>query len=618
MVFEFLESRRLLSTTIPAGYELIGHVDVPVNGTAYTSSFDLDKAHDYIVRASGTAHLDLNGRQMDAEFGGIPGKTWTDTNSSHTIDWSLFLGVSSVSGSGAGVVPTKAGWGTTYQTDHIYGTHLVGAGGPLVLKYNDDHYSDNSGMLSVNVYRNPAELQIATISHNSQTGILSNADKNQDGAYLPINNDDDNYNGIPDMNDSGAIAGEDDLLPVVLKAVPSASDAAYYTLNIPSNVRVWRNSDRSGAQVTSSDQFAAQIATTLYVEGISTGNSVLSLNWQDESGSITSADSSKIQVFGWSGPLNVPGNSIYRYTATGGAGGSYAKWINPKQGGTIITPPAAAAADIRWDSGPIVGLASFQADTGYIWDLEVNVVKVTVTAPTTPNIPAFAAGVPVDNPPAVFHNILRKFISSGTDRQQGLSWGARVTLEGPNGNRGVSHIKYGFVQNVTAYQNSGTYASGRVLASNLTSAPPTFDGLGVPWYSGTGTVGDPAHPSSEIYDNDTPTSGPPMTYQQDAAVVVGDDLLASITLNEVFTIDVCAQTVDSQNDAANVYSRHATAQWTFNGSGTIDPTTYKWTAGAAAGVRRRRTGARLRMLRNLPRPQGLRSHTSRPTQKKFQ
>jgi len=71
------------------------------------------------------------------------------------------------------------------------------------------------------------------------------------GAWVPFNNDDDDYDAsnTPDYQQTGAIAGENDLLPIVLHPVQPLGLGGTYRLNFTSGIRVWRNADRTGEVV---------------------------------------------------------------------------------------------------------------------------------------------------------------------------------------------------------------------------------------------------------------------------------------------------------------------------------------------------------------------------------
>jgi hypothetical protein len=236
-----------------------------------------------------------------------------------------------------------------------------------------------SRTINARVFR--ADLNARTIANNAGSGTLAEADEENPGAFLPINNDDDDYDAgnTADMSETGAIPGEDDLLPIVLPSIGPASTSNVYTLTIPSNVRVWQNPDRTGA-VTSTTSIVMETGAdkTLYVEGISKAVGTIQLNYTNGTATYSDLDRIKLTVFNWLGPLNVPGDAKYEYSAQGlplGVG----EWITPV-GGAIASTATPRDATILWNNNPAVGRAVFQADTDYVWDLEVNVVQIQISA----------------------------------------------------------------------------------------------------------------------------------------------------------------------------------------------------------------------------------------------
>ena len=228
------------------------------------------------------------------------------------------------------------------------------------------------------------DLDVKTVLHNQANGDLPQAQKVDfgttvaQGAYLPVYSSDDSYSPAQFIFPNPA--AKTTLLPIVLKQFsPAAGGAAgFHSLGIPTNVHVWRTPDKTGA-VTGADRFPAGKDTPLWAEGVNPGSGTIGLSWTD--GLHSDTDSSKITVFTWQGPRNVPGTSRYTYAADGGmAGAGNSMWVAPLDGGTLFsnTPSDTGTdkAEIKWDRGPIIGHGSYQAAPSYIWDMAVNVVRV--------------------------------------------------------------------------------------------------------------------------------------------------------------------------------------------------------------------------------------------------
>lgn len=444
------------------------------------------------------------------------------------------------------------------------------------------------GVLTDKVHASGIEVDMdaKTISHNTAVGTLDETSEHTVGAFLPVNDDDDDYDASnsADHTQSGAIPGENDLLPIVLRKVKRGGT---FRLEIPNHLRVWKNANRTD-QVTATTDINANVETTLYVEGISKATGDLKVNWTLGGQSINNGDQLKVTAFQWSGPLNVPGYSIYNYKGEGALGTS--KWVTPSDG-TIKTGANTSDVTILWGEGAVVGKAVYEVNDKYTWDLEVNVVQVKVESPSSGN--AFSPGTPSDGGNPVLGGVQSKLVRANAGAVPGLKWQAMITLAGPNGDRGVDKMRVGFIQNLTAYRNRGTYSTaGTVLTANIETLTPLLDHLDTsagPWYDdgGAAVFFNPSatNKSKTISSDDSPSDGPPLTADQGGAVALGDDVLDSMELVDTFQLDVCVQILDTVNNADQVYTRRATANWSFNGSGTIGQTApYAWTPSAGAGI----------------------------------
>ena len=371
---------------------------------------------------------------------------------------------------------------------------------------------------------------------------------------------------------SAVVLGENDLLPIVLRAVKPNGVGGVFTLTIPSNVKIWLDPEKI-QEVTSTTEIEADSQITLYAEGVALGSGMLSVNWHNATVSKQNLDQVKLTTFFWSGPQNVPDFSIYGYRASGGmAGAGQSKWVTPHGGNTISTTDDPTGTedsiDIRWGRGPNAGKAIYQAAPEYIWGLDVNVVGVRIGAGV------FSTGQ-INDPltPGLLNGSLLKFVSSGSEQNPGFSWSADVTLLGP---RGIEFIQVGFIQNLTEYQNRGVYDdSGKVLTQQV--SVPALDILDnttiSPWYGlpGRATFFDatnqPGGNHKVIRAADTPLNGPPLTFDQGGTVEAGDDIVDAFNLILTFQLDVAVATTDTFSiQDTDTYTRRATLDWQFNGS----------------------------------------------------
>jgi len=302
------------------------------------------------------------------------------------------------------------------------------------------------------------------------------------------------------------------------------------------------------------------------------------------------ADRVKVSVFQWLGPLNVPDHSKYEYTAAGGMPGmGNSLWVSPTGGSIDGSQEGDTTADqvrIKWNGGPAVGKAAYQASPNYTWDLEVNVVEVVIENP--PGEPAFETGTPCDgglsDPAGRPDGLVQKIVLS--DFSQGIRWYAKVTLNGPNGNRGVKFMRVASVQVATATQYWGDYQTAEMtLTSSLQGVayPDCVTEQDRPYYRNDEDATF-FNPMTGEYTNwkiltgeDAPSGGPPLQFDGT------DDVVDVMCLVWTFDLYITAQTADNRNNAFYVYTARASAQWQFKGSGTVgqsDP--YNWTPTDAA------------------------------------
>jgi len=447
------------------------------------------------------------------------------------------------------------------------------------------------------------DLDAKAIYHNAPVGDLSDDLEDYPGAYVPVNNDDDDYDlyNDEDRSQSGAIAGESDLLPIVLHQIEPSILGGTYRLHIPGNVRVWYNADRTGAVSDLSTFPAVAEDETLYVEGYQPGGGILYIDWWNETCEINAADTVAVTVFDWEGPLNVPDHSIHRYTATGGASGpGSSTWLEPVNGSITWSSQADPGPDevkIKWNGGPAVGKAVYQAAPDYIWDLEVNVVQVEIAPPDEGS--TFRGHKVYDMLSRVERGVELKTISAGSHVLgiPGLEWWAKVSLNGPIGDRGVKFMRIGFVQSAAATSYSGSYhtvsaslhsnvqAGGTYLDASSEFDRPYQSRLEPAVFFDPDPTAQPPRKVKTIGSNDGPQGGPPLTFDKGIGVRPGDDVLDFMQLCWDFDLYVTARTVDARNNADLVYTSRATAHWQFDATGSIGQVPlYFWTPASSAGV----------------------------------
>ena len=469
----------------------------------------------------------------------------------------------------------------------------------LQLKYEEDFFIFADDTIKLTVI--DPEMDAVLVNHVASSDTLFQSLETSEGAFLPVNNDDDDYSataadGGADKDQNGAIAGETDLLPVKLRKMGPAALGGEYKLDIPSHLKVWRNADRSD-EITSTTAIDAKVDTTVYVEGITKAAGELKLNWSNGTHAKAASDVIKITAFEWSGPLNVPGYSIYNYKAAGALADS--KWLTPGDG-TIKTGAGTSDVTILWGEGAVVGKAIYEVNDKYTWDLEVNVVRVKIG---TKNSLAYKTH------PGQFGGTT--LITSDIDRPA-MEAELEIEIDGPLigvGMRGVQFIQAGFTQTLavtkwhadydTLPKAAGGGALGRRRTTNMegnqyldgiTDAPGTT----VPWYDSNdqGPAGADGlldelkneHKTGTLKTGDTPElAGTDVWSFKEGGVADDADLFSMIVDYEIALV---VRTKATPNDADMVFTKRASAAWQFDGSGSIAAQVWtktgKGTTGAAS------------------------------------
>lgn len=418
--------------------------------------------------------------------------------------------------------------------------------------------------VKTNVYVVRGDLQAATIQNNAVSGTLDRSIEETVGAYVPLDNVDQDYDGTADYLEKGPIAGEKDLLPITLKAVVPAAAGGTYSLTIPSDVNVFLSPDKTG-QISSAMPLLTAPDTKLYVEGIGVGSAMLVLNWTKGVHTLET-DKVKVNVFDWEGPQNVPGTGIYTYTASGGGSGS--TWLDPV-GGTEYCD-AANLQQIQWSAGPTVGQALYQASPNYIWGRDVNVVAVTIGASRLYYEDWLVQAGADDN------LITPKDIPGMDGMNADLTIDSIIgpVVEGQM--RGVKFMQVGAIQNVAVTADHGGFSGfdparervssleGSLLLDNSGDVPG-------PWYYESTLIQnlpDQAVDSIPLHVGDSPalpfsdvpvlSGGGNVDVPVDSASIVAD-----------FMLYIAAATIDTGNNAQLVFAQLAKAHWEFDGSGTV-------------------------------------------------
>lgn len=311
-------------------------------------------------------------------FGTIANFTDIDRNGSitdgdgyyATIDWGDSTGLNT-----AVLAPGSGGsW-------NVLGTHTYANPGIYTLTVT---MVDGGGASTTAKPRIAAvpNMQVATINHNAVSGHLTHAQETSPGAFVPLDNNDWDYDGTLDMLQTGPVPGDQYLLPVTLPALTGATSNDGYTLTASSGIKIYLGSDRSSPYT---GQVLPAIADqTVYLEGVQAGGvnaaETLTENFSLDQTSKSNLDSAKVIVFTMQGPIDVPGTATYDYTSDLTTG----SWSTPDggtiKGGNNTAGPRGSDAQINWNNSPQVGYALYAVNASYAWGVGVNVVQINIAA----------------------------------------------------------------------------------------------------------------------------------------------------------------------------------------------------------------------------------------------
>ena len=423
----------------------------------------------------------------------------------------------------------------------------------------------------------PLDFDVSKIAHNAASGELEESEEESTGSFVPVNSDDDDYTASPsslgsDKDQMGAVTGESDLLPVYLRALSQISGAKFL-VDIPSHLKLWKNSDRHD-EVTASTELDASVDTTLYVEGISKNGDTLKLNLEAEGQNFSNVDRIKVTVFELKGVLNVPGYCPYTYTADGALPAG-AKWESPVSG-SLKPGSTATQATILWDQGPVVGKAVYEVNRDYVWDLEVNVVQVKL---------ATGAGNKVVYSGGLGQN--QQQINSSTT---GKAMEASLIIDkiiGPSVSgttRGEQFIEIGFIQDGQFTRTHALYngfTPGKRRRSSLEDGTSHIDYYTLapasmaPWYDSadaTGSDGLLQVPAGGITNHPLNVSDTPRVSATDSmTLTIGgvSDMADKFAIEFDFHLYLGVRTCQDVNGSKIVFTQRGKASWEFDGSGDI-------------------------------------------------
>jgi hypothetical protein len=453
----------------------------------------------------------------------------------------------------------------------------------------------------------PPQPQIDLDIIKTDGAELSDASEESPGGYVPVNNDNDDYDftsgtsQILDKDDTNGVTGENDFVQLSLHHVtPGASGAKYRLVFTSSKIKIWSNANRTNPVTSNVTEFDANVDTTVYVEGVSKGDSagaeVISITYIQGGTTIADADRVNFTVYEVTGPTNVPGYTIYTYNGDIPGGGT-GSWIATD--GTVETGSSSNTCTIFWWEGPIVGKAKFTPSAGFTCQREVNIVQVKIKNDTTNRI-IYTSDPPVQD--SSFPSLIRS-------ASPPPAIVARVTIEkieGPTvngGMRGVKFIQMGFIQNGSLTRKHADYfgfTPGRRRLSSLEGATFYLDLVTnpsvstIPWYDSSSLLSESStvaflSPTSDgqLIDQRFTTRDTPNLLSTDTmSLTVGtvtssvDRFALEFDLNLYFAV----RTTEAANGSQNLYTQRGSASFEFDGSGNIASGIWTQTGAGTTGA----------------------------------
>jgi Big-like domain-containing protein len=186
----------------------------------------------------------------------------------------LYVCKGEVGGLTATVTPTGAGGGLTFDTANSSIATVTGSAASLFVagvapgKTQVRAWEGTTQLAAVDVWVVHVDLTIQGLPE--QTSPPPNEES--PGAAVPLNDDDDNRNSIPDRLEPVPLPGENDLVPAALSLQPSDLPAGTLSLDMfaeGAKVYIWTSPDKA-SQVAPSTTWRVgtdAIPATLYLEG---------------------------------------------------------------------------------------------------------------------------------------------------------------------------------------------------------------------------------------------------------------------------------------------------------------------------------------------------------------
>jgi hypothetical protein len=197
-------------TTSTSGSTLLETITVPIDSSSVTSRTTLADGVAYRLRASGTFRIGGPGDGMgDAEYANFANPTMPGADICGPPLPRSDLGIG-IDAPDVGSTTKLPFWGK-FAPDHVYTIDFVGRGAPIHVNYHDCSFDDNSGSLTLQIFRSgaqgnlPAHPKIVSFNPQGQDFLETQFTDIGFGEAIAIRNGF-GFIGIPRARDNGHVA----------------------------------------------------------------------------------------------------------------------------------------------------------------------------------------------------------------------------------------------------------------------------------------------------------------------------------------------------------------------------------------------------------------------------
>jgi len=244
--------------------------------------------------------------------------------------------------------------GGEVEPGYVYVRGLHAGTGMITLTYTNGEETEDD-KVRFTIYE--AKIDLDTDSNND--GAIDDTDdaieENPPGRIITINLDDDNNDGLPDMSNTGPVAGEDDLAELIIGQ--DVTPGAVLRIEFDETMfRLYKNDDKSdriqsGAQV--------EPGVSVYAEAIAYGRSSVVLREMRDNEPTSREDTVLLSCYGVDLVLDGVTDTEYRYGAFVNVNSDYTKPDGESPFGPI---PSLEADNERDDADPLYGLSYMRGE----------------------------------------------------------------------------------------------------------------------------------------------------------------------------------------------------------------------------------------------------------------